>query len=58
MELHFVGMANVFAYYPYLKKARSALAPCVRGSDAGPVDGISIVQLNCPRTSMQLRLKS
>ena len=24
MDLHFVGMANVFVYYPYLKKARSA----------------------------------
>jgi len=32
MELHFVGMANVFVFYPYLKKARSAAAHCVRGS--------------------------
>ena len=27
MDLHFVGTANVFVYYPYLKKARSAPAP-------------------------------
>ena len=58
MELHFVGTANVCAYYPCLKKARSALAHYVDGSVARPVDGIFIVQLNCPRTSMLLPLKS
>ena len=58
MELHFVGMANVFVYYPYLKKARSAPAHYVRGNVARPVDGIFIVQLNCRRTSMLLPLKS
>ena len=58
MELHFVGTANVFVYYPYLKKARSALAHYVHGSVARPVDGIFIVQLNCPRTSMLLPLKT
>ena len=47
MDLHFVGTANVFVYYPYLKKARSALARCVNGSAARQVDGIFIVQLNC-----------
>ena len=58
MELHFVGTANVFVYYPYLKKARSAPAHYVHGSVARPVDGIFIVQLNCPRTSMLLPLKN
>ena len=58
MELHFVATANVFVYYPYLKKARSAPAHCVPGSAARPVDGIFIVQLNCPRTSMPLPLKA
>ncbi len=34
MDLHFVGTANVFVYYPYLKKARSAraLRPWERGA--------------------------
>ena len=34
MDLHFVGTANVFVYYPYLKKARSAPARYVHGSAA------------------------
>ena len=58
MELHFVGTANVFVYYPYLKKARSAPAHYVHGSVARQVDGIFIVQLNCPRISMLLPLKT
>ena len=58
MDLHAVGTANVFVYYRYLKKARSALAHCVHGSVAHPVDGIFIVQLNCPCTSMLLPLKA
>ena len=58
MELHFVGTANVFVYYPYWKKARSALAHCVHGSVARPVDGIFIVQLNCRLTSMLLPLNT
>ena len=58
MELHFVGTANVCVYYPSLKKARSALAHYVHGSVARPVDGIFIVQLNCPRTLMLLLLKA
>ena len=29
MERHFVDTAKAFAYYPYLKKARSALVPYV-----------------------------
>jgi hypothetical protein len=38
MELHFAGTANVFVYYPYLKKARSAPARYVHGSVArGPM---------------------
>jgi hypothetical protein len=52
MDLHFVGTANVFVYYPYWKEARFAHAHCARGSVARPVDGIFIVQLNCPHTSM------
>src|SRR5256885_10288027 len=31
MDLHFVGTANVFVYYPYLKKARSVPARYVHG---------------------------
>ena len=58
MELHFVGTANVFVYYPYWKKARSAPAHYVHGSVAHQVDGIFIVQLNCPRISMLLPLKT
>ena len=58
MDLHFVGTANVFVYYPYLKKARSAPARYVHGSAARQVDGIFIVQLNCPHTSMPLPLKT
>src|ERR1039457_2507510 len=56
MDLHFVGTANVFVYYPYLKKARSAPARYVHGSAARQVDGIFIVQLNCPHTSMPLNM--
>ena len=58
MDLHFVGTANVFVYYPYLKKARSAPAHYVRGNAGCPVDGIFIVPLNCRLTSMLLPLKS
>jgi hypothetical protein len=58
MELHFVDMANVFVYCPYLKRARSAPAHYVRGNVAHPVGGISIVRLSCPCTSMLLPLKS
>ncbi len=58
MELHFVGTANVCVYCPYLKKARSALAHYVHGNVARPVDGIFIVQLNCPRTLMAVALES
>ena len=50
MDLHFVGTANVFVYYPYWKKARSAPADYVHGSVVRQqVDGIFIVQSNCPR---------
>ena len=31
MDLHFVGTANVFAYYPYWKKARSRPRTTFRG---------------------------
>ena len=58
MALHFVDTANVFVSCLYLKKAGSAPAHYVHGSVAGPVDGIFIVQLNCPRTSMLSPLKS
>ena len=58
MELHFVGTANVFVYYPYLKKVRSAPARYVRGSMARPVDGIFTVQLNCRHISMLLLSKT
>src|SRR5664279_2399644 len=58
MDLHFVGTANVFVYYPYLKKARSAPARYVHGNAARQVDGIFIVQLNCFHTSMPLSLKT
>jgi bifunctional non-homologous end joining protein LigD len=49
MELHFVATANVFVYYRYLKKARSAPARYVHGSVARLGDGIFIVPLNCRR---------
>ena len=59
MDLHFVGTANVFVYYPYWKKARSAPADYVHGSVVHQqVDGIFIVQSNCPRTSMLLPSKT
>jgi hypothetical protein len=58
MELHFVATANVFVYYPYWKKANSAPAHYGRGSARRPVDGIFIVQLNCPCTLMLLLLKT
>jgi hypothetical protein len=54
MELHFVGIANAFVSYLYLKKARFTATQYVPGSVVCPVDGIFIVQLNCPRTSMLL----
>ena len=38
MELRFAGTANVFVYYPYLKKARCALARYVHRSVARSVD--------------------
>ena len=58
MERHFVDTAKGFAYCLYLKKARSAPAPYVRGTVARQVDGIFIAQLNCPRTSTASLLKS
>ena len=57
MDLHFVGTASVFVYYPYSKKARSAPARYVHGSAARQVDGIFIVQLNYPHTSVLSPLK-
>ena len=48
MALHFVDTANVFVSCLCLKKARSVPAHYVHGSAARPVDGIFIVQLNCP----------
>jgi hypothetical protein len=47
-----------FVYYPYLKKARSAPAHYVHATVARQVDGIFIAQLNCPRTSTVLPLKT
>ena len=58
MDRHFVATANVFVYCPYLKKSRSAPAHYVHGNAARQVDGIFIVQSNCPRTSMPLPLKT
>jgi hypothetical protein len=58
MERHSVGTANVCVYYPYLKRAKSVLTHYVHGSVARLVDGIFIVQLNCPRTSTLLFLKT
>jgi hypothetical protein len=58
MELHFVDTANVFVSYPYLKKARSVVAPYGRGTMARQVDGIFIAQLNCPHTSTGLPLNT
>ena len=43
--------------YQYLKEARSTPARYVHGSVVRPVDGIFIVQLNCPRTAMLWPLK-
>src|SRR5258708_38996210 len=43
---------------PVLEKARSAPARYVHGSAARQVDGIFIVQLNCPHTPMPLPLKT
>ena len=54
MELHFAGTANVFVYYPSLRKARSVRPRYVHGSVARRADGIFIVQLNCRRISMLL----
>jgi hypothetical protein len=58
MERHFVDTAKAFVYYPYLKKAKSAPAHYVHGTVARQVDGIFIAQLNCPRTSTVLPLKT
>jgi hypothetical protein len=57
MDLDFVGTANVFVYYPYLKRAKSAPARYVHGSAARQVDGVFIVKLNCPPAPMPLLLK-
>ena len=54
----FVDLANVFVYYPYLKRAKFALAHYVRGNVARQVDGIFIVQLNCRRISILLPSKT
>ena len=43
---------------PYLKKARSAPEHYVHGTAGRQVDGIFIAQLNCPRTSTVLPLKT
>ena len=48
MELHFVGMANVFACCRYSKEARFARGHYVHGSAAPTGVGISIVQLKSP----------
>ena len=48
MERHFVDMAKAFAYYPYLKKVRSAPAHYIPASVARPADGTFTAQLNCP----------
>jgi len=58
MERHFADTAKAFVYYPYLKKARSAPAHYVHGTAGRQVDGIFIAQLNCPRTSTVLPLKT
>ncbi len=58
MERHFVDTAKGFVYYPYLKKAKSAPAHYVRGTVVRQVDGIFIAQLNCPRISTVLPLKT
>jgi len=58
MERHFVDTAKGFAYYPSLKKARSAPALYVHGTAVRQVDGIFIAQLNCPRISTVLPLKT
>ena len=57
MELRFVGTANIFVYYPYLKEARCAVAHYVHESAERSVDRIFIVRLNCPHTSMLLLSK-
>ena len=53
-----VDTAKAFVYYPYLKKARSAPEHYVHGTAGRQVDGIFIAQLNCPRTSTVLPLKT
>jgi hypothetical protein len=58
MGRHFVDTAKGFVYYPYLKKARSAPARYIHGTAVRQVDGIFIAQLNCPRTSRALPLKT
>jgi len=52
MEIPFVGTANVFVYYPYLKEARFAHARYNFASVVRWVDGIFIVQLNYHSISM------
>ena len=47
MERHFAGTANVFVFYLYSKKGRSAPAHCVHGSVARLVDGISAQSGGC-----------
>ena len=57
MEQHFADTANVFVYCRFLKKVRSTPPHYIHGSVARPVDGIFIVQLNCPRTWTLLPLE-
>ena len=58
MDLHFVGTANVFVYYPYLRKEMFALPHYADGSEERQVDGIFIVQLSYHRIAMLLLLKN
>jgi len=58
MERHFADTAKAFVSCPCLKKVKCAQAHYVHGIVAHPVDGIFIVQLNCPATWMLLPLKS
>ena len=58
LNRHFADTANVFVYYRSLKKVRSTPPHYVHGSVGRPVDGIFIVQLNCPRTWTLLPLNT
>ena len=58
MDLHFVGTANVFVYYPYLRKAMFVLAHYADGSKERQVDGIFTVQLSYHRIAMLLLLRN